>query len=84
MNFYSGIEPTHIIYKDKDETVTFQFAGNLPLGEAQLYIVYNGVLNDKLVGFYRSKYKTPSGEERFSGVTQFEVNVNLLYACSLQ
>jgi len=31
-----------------------------------------GELNDKMKGFYRSKY-TASGEERYGAVTQFEV-----------
>jgi len=31
-----------------------------------------GELNDKMKGFYRSKY-TISGEERYGAVTQFEV-----------
>jgi len=32
-----------------------------------------GELNDKMKGFYRSKY-TIDGEERFGAVTQFEVH----------
>ena len=34
---------------------------------------YNGELNDKMKGFYRSKYTTPDGKERYCAVTQFEV-----------
>ena len=34
---------------------------------------YTGELNDKMKGFYRSKYTTPDGEERHCAVTQFEV-----------
>ena len=34
---------------------------------------YNGELNDKMKGFYRSKYTTPDGQERYCAVTQFEV-----------
>jgi len=66
------LEPTKIVYKAERETVTFLFANTLPLGNAKLNIVFNGELNDKLKGFYRSKYKTPCGEERYSAVTQFE------------
>jgi len=32
-----------------------------------------GELNDKMKGFYRSKY-TVDGEERYGAVTQFEVD----------
>ena len=55
------------------ETLTLTFPDPLPLGEASLYITYKGMLNDKMKGFYRSKYTTPSGEERYGAVTQFEV-----------
>jgi len=66
------VEPSKIVYKAERETVTFLFDNALPLGAAKLNIVFNGELNDKLKGFYRSKYTTPSGEERYSAVTQLE------------
>ncbi len=44
----------------------------LKLGSAKLHINYVGELNDKLKGFYRSKYVHPSGEERYAATTQFE------------
>ena len=62
------------------ETLTLTFANPLPLGDAVLCITYKGVLNDKMKGFYRSKYTTPSGEERYGAVTQFEVCV-CVYVC---
>ena len=57
------------------ETLTLTFADPLPLGNASLCIRYRGILKDKMKGFYRSKYTTPSGEERYGAVTQFEVCV---------
>ena len=57
------------------ETLTVTFTDPLPLGDASLCITYKGILNDKMKGFYRSKYTTPSGEERYGAVTQFEVCV---------
>ena len=57
------------------ETLTLTFPQPLPEGKALVCIKYKGVLNDKMKGFYRSKYTTPSGEERFGAVTQFEVCV---------
>lgn len=33
-------------------------------------------------GFYRSKYSSPSGEEKYGAVTQFEVHIHL-YICFL-
>lgn len=43
------------------------------LGSGMLKIDFVGELNDKMKGFYRSKYTTSSGETRYAAVTQFEV-----------
>ena len=40
-------------------------------GNAELFIDFDGVLNDKLVGFYRSKYQV-EGKEKYLATTQFE------------
>lgn len=45
-----------------------------------LKIDFVGELNDKMKGFYRSKYITPSGDTRFAAVTQFEVRNPLIYS----
>ena len=37
-----------------------------------MHIKYTGKLNENLKGFYRSKYKHPSGETRYAATTQFE------------
>ena len=58
---------------DKDqETATLEFGANLPAGEAQLNMEFTGVLNDKLLGFYRSEYVNQDGETRYLATTQFE------------
>ena len=58
---------------DKDEeTATFRFGSALPSGPATLDIAFTGELNDKLRGFYRSRYVDASGEERYLATTQFE------------
>ena len=49
------------------EQATFNFSQPLSAGRATLKIVYRGILNDKLRGFYLSKTKL-----RSYGVTQFE------------
>lgn len=54
------------------ETLALSLPSPLPVGSAKLSLSFNGELNDKMKGFYRSKYTSPSGEERFSAVTQFE------------
>ena len=47
--------------------------GMVQVGAGTLSVSYTGVLNDKMKGFYRSKYFGPTGDERFGAVTQFEV-----------
>ena len=57
---------------DDAETASFGFGSALPAGAATLSIAFTGVLNDKLRGFYRSRYVDASGEERYLATTQFE------------
>ncbi|KAJ8317302.1 hypothetical protein KUTeg_005206 [Tegillarca granosa] len=60
-----------IAYNKEDEKVTLTFPSQLQEGSGKLFIQFTGELNDKMKGFYRSKY-TSDGEERFCAVTQFE------------
>ncbi len=41
-------------------------------GKADLLINFVGILNDKLVGFYRSEYKDKQGKTKIMASTQFE------------
>ena len=61
------------MYDKETETVVFNFPNTLPKGNATLELKFTGELNDKMKGFYRSKYTTQAGEEKYMGVTQFEV-----------
>ena len=61
-----------ISYDEKAETVTLDFGEVIPTGPARLEIDFEGVLNDKLRGFYRSEYTGPDGESRYLATTQFE------------
>ncbi len=54
------------------ETVTFLFPEALAPGAATLSIDFTGILNDQLVGFYRSTYTDPSGATHLIATTQFE------------
>ncbi len=54
------------------ETATLDFGDTLPPGKAQLDLEFTGVLNDKLLGFYRSEYQDQDGETRYLATTQFE------------
>ncbi len=55
----------------KTETVKFSFTALLNPGKVQLKLTFKGTLNDKLRGFYRSKYIV-NGRERYLATTQFE------------
>ena len=71
---------------DKEaETVTLQLTSDLSKGETTVCLEYTGVLNDQMRGFYRSKYTHPDspGEERYAGVTQFEVRGVYMNSCSV-
>ncbi|MBN3293815.1 PSA aminopeptidase, partial [Polypterus senegalus] len=66
------INATGFNYQNEDEKVTLSFPSVLQKGSGTLKIDYVGELNDKMKGFYRSKYTIPSGEIRYAAVTQFE------------
>lgn len=60
-----------ILYNDKNETVTFSFPSGIKSGKTKLHIEFSGILNDKMRGFYRSKYEL-LGKTQHMAVTQFE------------
>src|SRR3989344_7450277 len=62
---------TSITYNEKAETATFVFPKSLEVGKAKLSLVFRGVLNDKMHGFYRSRYEV-AGREYHLATTQFE------------
>ncbi|MYC36394.1 MAG: M1 family metallopeptidase [Chloroflexi bacterium] len=64
---------THSVSLDADtETVTLDFGRTLSPGRAQLEMEFTGILNDRLVGFYRSEYQDAEGQTRYLATTQFE------------
>lgn len=62
---------TKINYDTKKETVTFYFKNKIKKGNGELYIVFSGIINDRLRGFYKSKYVL-DGVDKFIATTQFE------------
>ncbi|KAG7220287.1 hypothetical protein INR49_018303, partial [Caranx melampygus] len=66
------INATGFNYQNEDEKVTLSFPSALQKGSGTLKIDFVGELNDKMKGFYRSKYTTPAGDIRYAAVTQFE------------
>jgi puromycin-sensitive aminopeptidase len=57
---------------DKAERATLTFDRVLPAGEATLELRFRGVLNDRLVGFYRSTFTDDAGAEHVLATTQME------------
>uniref|UniRef100_A0A5B7A6K2 Aminopeptidase n=1 Tax=Davidia involucrata TaxID=16924 RepID=A0A5B7A6K2_DAVIN len=56
---------------DEDEIMVVEFSENLPIGVGVLSIAFEGTLNDKMKGFYKSTYEH-KGEKKNMAVTQFE------------
>ncbi|KAI9471610.1 hypothetical protein LPJ78_001603 [Coemansia sp. RSA 989] len=64
---------SRIDLRKEDETAHLHFAQQLEAGsEATLVIEFRGVLNDLMVGFYRSRYTDAQGTDKFMATTQFE------------
>jgi len=61
------------------EIVKFKLPRELAPGNAQLKIKFEGTLNDRMKGFYRSKFKNDKGEDDFMATTQFEVKFCCIY-----
>ena len=62
---------TKITYDTEKETVTFYFKNKISKGKGELSIVFCGIINENLRGFYKSKYVL-DGKEKYLATTQFE------------
>lgn len=60
-----------ISYNEKKETADLVFEKNIGTGVKKLTIVFKGILNDKMRGFYRSRYNI-GDVEYCMATTQFE------------
>lgn len=56
---------------EDDEIMVLEFGETLPIGHGVLSVVFQGTLNDRMKGFYRSVYEH-NGEKKNMAVTQFE------------
>ena len=68
----SPLAVTGVALDAETERVTFTLERTLLPGEAHLRIRFNGQLNDKLRGFYRSTFTDTDGVEQVIATTQFE------------
>jgi len=66
-----GVKET--LFHEKNQQAIIVLDRNLTLGKVyNFYIAFEGVLNNGLMGFYRSSYKTLKGETKYLATTQFE------------
>ena len=70
------IQGTNIItakpsLNEKDEKLTIKLEKKIK-GKAKLCIEFTGILNDRLLGFYKSQYKDKRGKTKYLATTQFE------------
>jgi puromycin-sensitive aminopeptidase len=61
-----------IDYEPDTERVELSDGSPIPAGEYSLTIGFDGILNDKLHGFYRSTFEGRDGTEHVVATTQFE------------
>lgn len=64
--------PLTIALESKLERVQLSSKTIIPPGRYQLQVDFDGILNDKLVGFYKSSYKDKQGKTRHIATTQME------------
>ena len=68
----TGYRSIEVRSDEQYQTTTFDFDSPLPVGPAVLEIAFTGVLNDLLVGFYRSTFVDEAGVTHTIATTQFE------------
>jgi tricorn protease interacting factor F2/3 len=76
------IKNCHILWKDKTlkvkskvDTQNELLIINLPQkisGQSEIRLEFSGILNDRLIGFYKSEYKDNKGNKKYLATTQFE------------
>ena len=78
----TAVEATAIQLDEDTERITLRLAVPLAPGPARLRLRFDGVLNDKLRGFYRSTYADDDGVEHTIATTQFEsTNARRAFPC---
>jgi puromycin-sensitive aminopeptidase len=71
-----------VSFDEENERVIFDAGSAIPAGRYSLSCAFAGTLNDKLHGFYRSRFVDDSGVERTIATTQFEeTDARLAFPC---
>ena len=74
--------PLRVELDEAGERVGFIPPGPIAPGRYRLSCTFSGVLNDKLRGFYRSRYLDEGGNERVIATTQFEeTSARMAFPC---
>ena len=66
----TSIIKSSVMLRPKDEELHIKLSEKIN-GDATINITFKGVLNDRLLGFYRSRY-TQDGKTKYLATTQFE------------
>ena len=64
--------PGTVSYNEAEEQATIALAATAEPGRWELDVTFTGTLNDKLQGFYRSRFRDANGVEHVIATTQFE------------
>ncbi|KAM1021901.1 hypothetical protein ACFX2J_042737 [Malus domestica] len=79
--FEQVFKPSKAETFEEDGILVLEFGETLPIGSGVLAIEFEGILNDKMKGFYRSTYEH-NGEKKNMAVTQFEpVDARRCFPC---
>jgi puromycin-sensitive aminopeptidase len=77
-----SIEIEKIVADDEAERVSLHLSEPAEPGAWTLHLVFRGTLNDRLVGFYRSRYIDDDGADRVVGSTHFEAtDARMCFPC---
>ena len=67
-----GVHAGTVTLDEEKQRATIAFTETIPVGSAELYLEFTGILNDQLVGFYKSTFTDLEGTEQAIATTQFE------------
>jgi len=73
LKFDKKTEKVKITLDEKKEELTIKLSKKIK-GKAKLLIDFEGILNDRLLGFYKSQYKDLNGKTKYLATTQFEAS----------
>lgn len=75
-----GIE-AKVSYDTEAKTVTFTFPEEIQTGEKKLAIIFTGIINEALQGWYKSGYEV-NGEKRYLATSHFEeIGARQVFPC---